>query len=407
MRPRRSFLRPLFVLLGLLFIFGCTTPQGSKGVVIWTAFEGRELEELKALTQEFSQNSQTEIVLLKVPFVQLQKKFLVAAPADQGPDLIIGPQDWLGVFATARLLAPIEGLPRDDFLEVALEAVQFEGKTYAAPLLLDSIALLRNTQLLEERPETLAEVVEAAQRIDDGKTRGFYYELDNFYFSWPFFAAHGAYLFGKKDNKVDPFDLGLDNEGAIQAADWVSSLRTSKNLVPLGATNDLAKSLFLEERLALTLAGPWAMAEIRKAGISYSVDPIPGLKPGELAAPLVGAVGVMKNRASKKSEQAGQVLEFLASEKSIHRLSLAAGRAPAHRRALASASADPKMGKDVAAFAAIAEKGTPMPNHPAMNAIWEPMKQALELMAGGQVTGAEELPRTEERIRNKIRFMME
>lgn len=390
----------------LLAILTCSCgPKPEPRLTLWTAFEDKEFRVLQELLSEFEEQHQIPVVTLKVPFTQLQGKFLVAAPAGQGPDLIIGPQDWMGVFAVAELLEPVE-VTSDEFLEVAVEAVTFERETYAIPMLLDCVAMIRNLELAPEPPADLAELVRLSQELQKGDVRGFYYELDNFYFSWPFFAAHGAYLFGQKDGALDPFDVGLANPGAVEGARWIGDLRTRYDLVPLGANNDLAKGLFLEGKLAMFLAGPWSLSEIRKAGISYQVDPIPPHQ-GRPSAPLVGATGLMHNAHGRKPDQARKLLEFLRSEDAITRLALASGRAPAHRGATRKAQADPELGSDIAAFAAIADQGTPMPSHPAMNMVWEPMEQALELVASGKVQPAEQLTETTERIRSKIRFMME
>jgi maltose-binding protein MalE len=39
--------------------------------------------------------------------------------------------------------------------------------------------------------------------------------------------------------------------------------------------------------------------------------------------------------------------------------------------------------------------------------VWEPVEQALELITTGQADPAEELERTTQRVRDKIRFMTE
>jgi len=41
-----------------------------------------------------------------VDFNNLQNKFLTAAPQGQGPDIVIGPHDWIGQFAKAGLIDP-------------------------------------------------------------------------------------------------------------------------------------------------------------------------------------------------------------------------------------------------------------------------------------------------------------
>ena len=390
----------LCCLLGACTSGAPKTPQ----ITVWTALEDKELKVFRDIMEEFSVDSGHQVVVLKVPFKKLRDKFLVAAPAGQGPDLIVGPQDWLGIFAVAGLLEPVQ-LSRE-VLPVASEAVTFEGKTYALPLMLECLALVRNTKLAPDEPTSLEEMLAHAKSVTKGEVRGFYYELEEFYFSWPFFAAHGAYLFGtRSDGIVDPLDIGLANEGAILAADWVGRLRRD-GLIPLGATNDLAKGLFMEGKLAYFLTGPWSMSEIRKSDIPYAVHPIPPLR-GQAAAPFVGATGIMQNRLSRQPEEARRLLDFMGQEKILVRMALASGRTPAHAGAVAKVENDPVLGSDLSAFTQIAREGTPMPNHPALTAVWEPMEQAIELVASGQIEATEQMPATVRSIQSKIRFMME
>ena len=72
-----------------------------------------------------------------------------------------------------------------------------------------------------------------------------------------------------------------------------------------------------------------------------------------------------------------------------------------------SRSQSNKVSRDLNLFSQAAQQGTPLPNHPAMAPVWASMKTALELITTGQTPADEELERTTERVRTKIRFMME
>jgi maltose-binding protein MalE len=48
-----------------------------------------------------------------------------------------------------------------------------------------------------------------------------------------------------------------------------------------------------------------------------------------------------------------------------------------------------------------------MPSHPAVNAIWVPLKSALELITTGKSPADSEIRATDERIRQKIQMMLE
>jgi len=400
--------RVLLVLL-ILLLSGCAQQRDPRTVVLWTAYEV-EIPTLRELVAKFSQQTGRPVEVLQVPFNGLQNKFMVAAPAGQGPDLIIGPQDWLGVFATAELLEPVPGSvldpARPDLVPVALEAESFGGQVYGFPMMTGCLAMLRNPQLMPESPRNLEELKSMALKVQTSTVKGFYYDLQDFYFSFPFFSAFGASLFESGPQGLDPMRLGLASPGGVKAADYLRELRQS-GLIPLGTKNDFAKSLFLEGKVAATLNGPWFIGDVRKANVPYVIEPIPPGPGGRKASPLVGVDGLMLNKVALQREGALELMAFLTAKEQLVALALASGRPPARRSALEEAQKDPQAGADIAAFARVSEQGVPMPNLPQTNVIWEPMEQSLAIITKGQAPAQAELEQTQARILTKIKLMME
>lgn len=380
---------------------GCAQPDPkSRPLRVWTAFEGAELEAFKGLCAKYGQ----PVEVLGVPFDGLKNKVLVATPAGQGPEVIVGPQDWLGVFSAAQLLEPLPDslvTPlKQDVLPVALDGVTYEGKVYAYPILLDGLALLRNPQLAPRSPKSIEDLRDYAVELQKGgQVKGFYFDLRELYFSWPFFSASGATVF--KPNALEP---GLTGPEGVQAAQYLKSLR-DQGLIPLGAQNDFAKSMFLDGKLAMTLNGPWFLGDLRARKTPYVIEPVPpGTHP---AASFIGVNGLMVNQLSPRKQDAFPLVEFLGSKDCQVTMSLASGRPPARRDAQAEVAQDPVKGPDIAAFTKVVEQGVAMPNHPAANAVWDPMKQSLELITKGEVDPATELRGADEAIRQKIQRMVE
>lgn len=365
---------------------------------IWTAFEGNELAEFKAIAANYPQ----PVEVLAVPFDQLKNKVLVASPAGQGPDIIVGPQDWLGVFSVARLLEPLPASSvarlEKEVSKVAVDGVRYDGKIYAYPILLEGLALLRNPELAPRQPQSLEELHEYAVELQKGSVKGFYFDLRELYFSWPIFSAYGATVFAEN---LEP---GLTGPEGLRASQYLRQLRQS-GLIPLGAKNDFAKTMFLEGKLAMTLNGPWFLGDIRAAGVPYRIEAVPpGTHP---SASFIGVTGLMVNGRSHRKSEAFELVDFLASSQNQVRMALASGRVPARRDAQQLAGEDSQRGADILAFTAIVEAGVAMPNHPAANAVWEPMKQSLELISKGEVDPAQELQRADQQIREKIQRMVE
>lgn len=391
-------MRWLWLCLVLLLV-GCSQPDPkSRPLRLWTAFEGQELKTLEELCRGYKEPVQ----VLQVPFETLKNKVLVATPAGQGPELIFGPQDWLGVFSVAQLLEPLpESLVsslQNEVTPVALDCVTYDGKVYAYPLLMDGLALLRNPELAPRSPKSLDELKSYALELQKGDVKGFYFDLRELYFSWPFFSAYGAKVF------KEGLEPGLTGPEGVQACEYLKSLRQS-DLIPVGAKNDFAKTLFLEGRLAMTLNGPWFLADIRKQKLAYVIEPVP---PGpHPSASFVGVNGLMVNRLSPRKQDALGLVEYLGSTDSQVTMALASGRPPARREAQQKVGQDPQKGPDILAFARVIEQGVAMPNHPAANAVWDPMKQSLELISKGETETVPELQRADAEIRSKIQRMVE
>lgn len=408
--------RAALLALALLGLLACSPREDDPPAVrIWSGWEA-ELPVLRDLLQEFTQVTGLPARLLHVPFGQLRNKFLIAAPAGLGPDLLLGPQDWIGVLATAGLLSAIpddlapRSPPRGDYLPVAVEGVTFDQQIYGVPLFTECLALIRNPTLLPDQPATLAALIQAGQDLQGRRPdlRPLYFDPEDFYVSWAFFAGHGAYLFGQRGGDTDPFDVGLDTPAAIEAATFLRRLRQDLAFIPSGATADLAKSLFLEGRAAAILGGPWLLKDLQARGVPYRIDPFPLTASGGRPRPFVGTQGIMLSRHTRQPASARRLLEHLSTEDSASRLALASGRPPARRGALRRASAE---SPDIEAFAAIAEQGTPLPTHPAMGAVWAPMQRALQLITdrpgGTEAEIARHLQGACRSIEDKARLMLE
>lgn len=115
---------------------------------------------------------------------------------------------------------------------------------------------------------------------------------------------------------------------------------------------------------------------------------------------------MLNNRAVARQASL-DFLKFLATPQVQVEIALASGRPPANRLALEQAGRDPQVGPDLLAFARVVEAGIPMPNHPAVSAVWEDMKQTVELITKGEVQPSVQLPLTRQRIQKRIRQMME
>ncbi|MBN1485199.1 MAG: extracellular solute-binding protein, partial [Chloroflexia bacterium] len=136
--------------------------QVSATIVLWHAWTGAEETVLKDIVADFqAANPNITVDLLAVPFDQLQSKYTTEAGAGGGPDLLIGPTDWVGPLAEAGLLAKLDDLVASivgDYLPATVDALRWQGDLYGFPESFEAVAMFYNTDLVETPPTTVDEL---------------------------------------------------------------------------------------------------------------------------------------------------------------------------------------------------------------------------------------------------------
>ncbi|QTA38329.1 maltose ABC transporter substrate-binding protein [Thermosipho ferrireducens] len=344
-------------------------------LTIWTS--EAQVDILTKLADEFKASYGIDVEVVQVNFGDIKSKFLTAAPAGEGADIIVGAHDWVGELVANGLLEPIPILPdKDKYLPVPLKAFTFNGKLYGVPYAIDGPALIYNKDYVEEPPKTFDELIDLAKQINEeyeGEVRGFVYDYKNFYFSSYAFFGYGGYVFGEKGGKVNVKDIGLANEGAVKGLNLIKRL-VDEGLLESGDNYNVMDGLFKDGQAAMIINGPWAVPGWREAGVDFAVAPIPQLEPGVDPKPFITAQGFMINAKSPNKLYAIEFLtKFIATKDVMFRIYQADPRIPSRSDVLALV--DDKVTKDFADF--LGTYGLPMPNVPEMAGVWGAMGDAL------------------------------
>ncbi len=381
-----------------------TPPAASAAgsLVIWA--DKTRVPALKALAASFKTEYSIDITVEELAFGDVRDVFLVAGPAGQGPDIIVGPHDWLGELVASGLIAPLElGDKMADFTPAALEAFTYQGELYGMPNAIENLAFFRNVDLAPEAPQTWDEVVAISRELtanngaDQDKNRyGFIREEGNPYYFFPIQTAFGGYVFGHNtDGTWNPQDVGMDNAGSLAAAQWYADLFTA-GIQPKAMTGETAVSWFEQGKAAMIIEGPWNLPRIKKSGVRYAISNIPsGAQAGQ---PFLGAQGFMVSAFSKEPLLAQVFLaEFVATTETMQRFYDADPRPPAYLPLLETLE-DP----DIVAFSQAGANAVPMPAIPEMGAVWEAWNNALTLIAQGSDTPDSAFRNAAQQIRDAI-----
>lgn len=385
MKKTLTLIVVLAIALGLLPAM--TSAQDTPTLLIW-ADETRAsvVEELGA---SFEEEYGVDLVVQQMDMSGIRDQLRVAGPAGEGPDIIVGPHDWVGELVQNGLVAPVDlGDAAELFSPVAITAFTWDGQLYGVPYAIENIALFYNTDIIETPPATFEELATMAQEaVDSGKAEyGYVRESGDPYHFYPIMTGFGGYIFGRDEmGNYTPEDIGVGNEGSVAALEYVQGLVADGILTP-GMSADDAKSLFYNGKAAMYITGPWSIQGAIDAGLNFAVAPSPA-GPAGPGAPFLGVQAFMVSAFSENQALALAFLtEFVASEEVQLALYEEGQRSPA----LLSAQ---EMIEDpyLAAISEAGAVGQPMPNIPAMSAVWGPAGDMITLAQNDPEADAAEL----------------
>lgn len=215
------------------------------------------------------------------------------------------------------------------------------------------------------------------------------------YHAFPYLSAYGGGIFGTTDEGgFDPQNVILDSPETIKGGEKISML-AEQGALSTSIDGTTAETLFAEGNSPFIITGPWSLPTIQDAGINYEVTPIPEFEDGGNPTPFLGVqmFYVSANAANPTLAQEF-VNNYVPTPEFQMAMYEAGGRPPALVETLEEVAANTP---EIEAFAAAGEGAPPMPNIPAMNAVWGPLGVAeVDIIEGKPA--AERLKSAQEEI---------
>ena len=357
---------------------------GDADLLIWT--DALKLDGVTAVAEAFGEANG---ITVKVQAISedLQGAFVTADAAGNGPDVVVGAHDWFGNLVQNGAIVPLNLTPDElsGYSEKAVQATTYDGKLYGVPFGIEALALYRNAEIADKEATSMDDAVAVGQAaVDAGKVESALNlpvgELGDAYHMEPILTSFGGYIFAYDDETgYDPEDVGIGKEGSLAAADEISQL-AKQNVLRTSISGDNSIALFTAGKAAFLVSGPWALADVQKAGFDYGIQPVPGFECCEPAAPFMGAQAFMVAAHGQNQDIAQEfVNNGVNTEESMMTL-YDATRLPPAMTAVQEQVDDP----DIAIFAEAANAGAPMPAIPAMAAVWEPLGKAYSAIVAGK-----------------------
>ena len=329
--------------------------------------------------------------------------FPMAAQAGKGPDVVVWAHDKAGEWADAGLIAPIEvsGEFSRKFFPKAWQAVLHREWIWGYPIGLETVTLIYNKNLLIGSPPAgLAQLVSISHEM---KTRNpgvipILWDYKSAYYSWGILASAGAYVFAKAGRDYDLHNIGVANRRAIQGLSEIIAL-VKAGVLPKSVSYGVTEELMSQGKLAMTISGPWAWANLVKNGIDFGLAPIPGVH-GNVGRPFVGVSVAYLNRWSPNQDLAKEFLEhYFLTEAGLSAMDRAKPiGVPALISLYESMAKDSTLLRELKAGV---DQGQIMPNIPQMGRFFSAVGTALQLAAEGRASPKEALQEALTSLRSK------
>ena len=375
---------------------GCGAGKTDSRIVIWTNMSV-EADTLQKYADEWGEKNGYEVeVLHQSPYVQ---QFAQAVKSAAGPDAVVGiPNDQLADYVNAGLVAeaPQELYADSDFSDAAIQACYVDGKRYAAPLSVETTALFYNTELVSKVPSTWEELVEQAAR-----NGGVQFDATSIYYDLGFVRACGGYIFQYKDGAYDTSDIGLANEGAVEAYEFIDALCNEYNLITADVTADIARSNFQNGKCAYYIGGPWDIDGFTSAQTPFAISEMPTFHGQPFVTPVGTQVSFVSNN-SDKQEQVWNFIQYLIENGALD-LYEAGDRIPA--KLADQELAEIQSNEYTQAFIAQINNGEPMPTVSEMGQLWSIHTNNIRSMWSGEQTAQQAADNMVSQLKEAIELM--
>ncbi len=354
-----------------------TTKASATTIVIWT--DANRAPAITKIADGWAAANGATIKVVSKDFGSIRSSLSTVAVAD-APDVVVAAHDWTGELAANGIVEPLypSAAVKKQFPKYTLDAFSYGTavkKLYGIPVQVENIALLVNTKLTKV-PTTWAQLESSALALKKKNHLAFGICVQqgsggDAYHMFPFFSGLGGYVFGtNKAGNLDPSDIGLNNPAFLKNAAMIDKWN-KEGLINSKTDYSTCDNAFTKGQAPYWVTGPWAVADIQKAGVQFKAVQIP--KIADPAVPFLGVNGMMvtKFASAHNVDSAAKdlVVNYFSTPSAQTQLAAAGGRAPANLKAKAT---DPIL----AQFGKAGQGGVPMPNIPQMASVWNDLGQA-------------------------------
>ena len=389
------------IALGLTFAAGmlaASTAHASELSIMW--FLGTDAEEvsIRAVLAAYTQkHPATTFNLQIVPYEGIEEKFSQAAASGVAPDIAKTSSMRPVIRPYLVDFAPIFGKDwLNDFVPAWAMGAKLGDKIIAAPLHVTATGILLNKDAFKkagieipsvEKGWTWEEFLPTIKKVSEKAGVRFPLVWDVSASRWIIHEfQYGNHIF----SEAEPYKVVLDQAAATKTLDKFVAI--TKDYMPpgqwSGSSADNPKQLFTAGQAVAWMSGSWQVAGLSaNAKFDWQAGPTPS---GTVRSSIVGGDYVMAFNTGSHVDEAADVVKFITGPEGQALFVQNPMYIPANLKTPAPNYGSDKAAKALAAMqaeltASPAYAGTDQGN-PAMQYVWDTMKQAVIQAVTGQIT---------------------
>ena len=307
----------------------------------------------------------------------LRKNFAAAAIGSEGPDVVFGPNDNLGVFVPGGFIYSMEKVYGKAYIinkfdANALQASMYEGEIFLLPDRNgNELCLIYNKKLIPNAPKTMEELIATTKKLQAEKKvdYGLAFNTVEPFFTVPFLGAFDTFVMDNPSSEKNAKPT-LDNPGIGKMFAYLKGLMDDK-IAPRGVDYGAAEGLFKEGKVACLINGHWSFAGYVDAGMSIGITRIPSVG-GKYPTSWTAVKGYCISANTKNLDLAKKFVDFMTSADAQIKL------VPAHNQipTVPAAMTAPVVTNNVllSSQTEAVKYGVAMPIVPQMRACWDALK---------------------------------
>ncbi|WP_329465505.1 extracellular solute-binding protein [Streptomyces sp. NBC_01431] len=370
--------------------------DGPVTITWWdTSNATNEAPTYQALVTEFEKANPTiKVKYVNVPFDQAQNKFDTAAGAKGAPDVLRAEVGWTPAFAKKGYFLPLDGTEaladQAKFQPNLIKQAQYQGKTYGAPLVTDTLAFVYNKALfakagIAKAPATWDELKADAALVKEKAGVDGYWGSTAGYYAQPFLYGEGTDTVDTASKKVT-----IASAPAVKGLETWKGLFDGPGLHKADVTADAyahIQDAFVNGKVAAIIQGPWEITNFYKGAAfkdkaNLGIATVPAGSAGKAGAPTGGHnLSVYAGSDKAHAAAALKFVNFMTSAKSQETIALKNSTLPTREDAY---SAQVKADPGIAGYQGVLAAAQPRPELPEYSSLWTPMDTTLPKVADGK-----------------------